>query len=74
MYLQTWYPGGISVGLSSKCQPEVPGEAQLQKKITHGSRLCDDLSILGLGRGAIRRCGLVGVGVSLWVWALMPSF
>ena len=26
-----------------------------------------------IGSGTIRRCGLVGVGVSLWVWALRPS-
>jgi len=28
-----------------------------------------DLHMLGPGSGTIRRCGLVGVGVSLWVWA-----
>jgi hypothetical protein len=26
--------------------------------------------MLGAGSGTIRRCGLVGVGVSLWGWAL----
>jgi hypothetical protein len=26
--------------------------------------------MLGPGSGTIRRCGLVGVGVSLWEWAL----
>ena len=35
---------------------------------------CDDLYMLGPGSGTIRRCSLVGVGVSLWVWALRPSF
>jgi hypothetical protein len=30
---------------------------------------CDGLYILGLGSGTIWRCGLVGIGVSLWVWA-----
>jgi hypothetical protein len=30
---------------------------------------CDGLYMLGPGSGTIRRCGLVGVGVSLWVWA-----
>jgi hypothetical protein len=30
---------------------------------------CDGLYILGPGSGIIWRCGLVGVGVSLWVWA-----
>jgi hypothetical protein len=42
---------------------------------------CDGLSMLSSGSGSIRghgsvgvsRCGLVGVGVSLWVWALKPS-
>jgi hypothetical protein len=33
---------------------------------------CDGLYMLGLGSGTVRRCGLVGVGVSLWVWALIP--
>ena len=27
---------------------------------------CDGLYMLGPGSGTIRRCGLVGVGVSLW--------
>ena len=36
---------------------------------------CGGLNILGcsIGSGTIRRCGLVGVGVSLCVWALIPS-
>jgi hypothetical protein len=34
---------------------------------------CNGLNMLGLGSGTIRRCDLVGVGVSLWVWALRPS-
>jgi hypothetical protein len=25
--------------------------------------------MLSIGSGTIRRCGIVGVGVSLWVWA-----
>ena len=29
---------------------------------------CDGLYMLGPGNGTIRRCDLVGVGVSLWVW------
>lgn len=32
----------------------------------------DDLYMFGPGSGAMRRCGPVGAGVSLWVWALMP--
>ena len=34
---------------------------------------CDGLYMLSPGSGTIRRCGLVGVGVSMWVWALIPS-
>jgi hypothetical protein len=30
---------------------------------------CDGWYMLGPESGIIRRCGLVGVGVSLWVWA-----
>ena len=33
---------------------------------------CGGLNMLGPGNGTIRRCGLVGVGVSLWGWALRP--
>ena len=36
--------------------------------------LCDGLYTLGPGGGTVGRCGLVGEGVSLWVWALRPSF
>jgi hypothetical protein len=32
---------------------------------------CDGLYMLGLGSSTIRRCGLVGVGVSLRTWALI---
>jgi hypothetical protein len=32
------------------------------------------LHMLGPGSGTVCRCGLSGVGVSLWVWALRPSF
>jgi hypothetical protein len=35
---------------------------------------CDGLYMRGgPGNGTIRRCGLVGVGLSLWVWALRPK-
>ena len=34
---------------------------------------CDGLYGLVLGSGIVVRCGLVGVGVSLWVWAFRPS-
>ena len=33
----------------------------------------DGLYMLCPGSGTIRRCGPVGVGVSLWVWALRLS-
>jgi hypothetical protein len=29
----------------------------------------DGLNMLGPERGTIRKCGHVGVGVSLWAWA-----
>ena len=32
--------------------------------------VCHGLNMLGPGSSTIWRCGLVGVGVSLWVWAL----
>jgi hypothetical protein len=34
---------------------------------------CDGLYMLGPGGGTIRMYGLVGLGASLWVWALRPS-
>ena len=34
---------------------------------------CGGLNTLGPGSGTIRRCSLVGIGVSLWVWALILS-
>jgi hypothetical protein len=33
---------------------------------------CDGLNMLDPGSGTIRRCGLAGVSVSLWSWALIP--
>ena len=30
---------------------------------------CDGSYVIGPGSDSIRRCALVGVGVSLWVWA-----
>ena len=33
---------------------------------------CDGLYMLGLGSGTVGSCGLVGVGVVLWVWVLRP--
>lgn len=34
---------------------------------------CDNLYMLGPGIGTIRSCGIVKVGMSLWLWALRPS-
>jgi hypothetical protein len=34
---------------------------------------CDGLYMLCPGSGTIRRCGLVGVGVSMWVRVLKPG-
>jgi hypothetical protein len=36
-------------------------------------RYCAGLHMLGSESGTIRRCGPVGVGVSLWMWAIRPS-
>ena len=33
---------------------------------------CDGLHMLGPRDSTIRRCGLFGLGVPLWVWALIP--
>jgi hypothetical protein len=33
---------------------------------------CDGLNMLGPEDGTLWRYGLVGVGVSLWAWALIP--
>ena len=42
-------------------------------KVDDGPCGCGSLNMFGPGSGAVRRCGLVGVGVSLWVWALRQS-
>ena len=34
---------------------------------------CHGLNMLGPGNNTIWRCDPLGVGVSLWVWALRPS-
>jgi hypothetical protein len=33
---------------------------------------CHGLYMFGPGSGTVKRSDLVGVGVSLWVWALRP--
>jgi len=45
-------------------------EQELQMVVGH----CGGLNMLGPHCGIIRRCGLVGGSVSLWVWALRTSF
>jgi hypothetical protein len=35
--------------------------------------LCDGLYMFGPVTDTVRRCGPVRIGVSLWVWALIPS-
>jgi hypothetical protein len=47
--------------------------ARKQREKDEEVRVCYGLHMLSPGSGAIRRCGPVGVGVSLWVWALRPS-
>ena len=34
--------------------------------------LCDGLYMLGVESVTIRKCDLIGVGVSPWTWALIP--
>jgi hypothetical protein len=45
----------------------------IEEEIHRRLRLCDNLHMLGPGSGTIGRCGPVGGGVSLWVWALRPA-
>ena len=42
-------------------------------KFTIGNAKYNSLYMLGPGSDTIRRCDLVRVGVSLWVWALRPQ-
>ena len=37
------------------------------------TQVCGGLNMLGPGSGTIKRRGLVGGSVLLWVWALRPS-
>lgn len=54
-------------------QQELHSETLSQeKKYIYIYGICDDLYMLGPS-GTIRRHSLVGVAVSLWVWALRPS-
>ena len=43
------------------------------KTLTKIQIQCDGLDMLGPESGTIVRCDLVGVGMSLWAWALRPS-
>jgi hypothetical protein len=63
--------------LFTKCYNQVGTLRYIVRKRIN--RHCDGLNKLGPGRGTIRKCGLIGVGVallgvgvSLWAWALMP--
>lgn len=50
-----------------------PQGAEAASHITSAIKSSVGLYMLGPGSGAIRRCSLVPVGVSLWAWALKPS-
>jgi hypothetical protein len=52
-----------------KGRKEVNGPLVKSKK----NSFCDGLYMLDPGSGTISRYDPVGVGVSLWVWALKPS-
>ena len=54
----------------SKATWRIKGLFDLHVHIT--VQLCDGLHMLGPGSGTIRRYGPVGVGVALWMWALIP--
>ena len=45
---------------------------EVRKVNNDPKRHCGGLIMLGPESDTIRRCGLVGVGVSLWGWALRP--
>ena len=47
---------------------------RLQTFYTYTYIHCGGLNMLGLGNGTIRKCGLVDGSMSLWGWALRPSY
>jgi hypothetical protein len=55
----------------------IPGAREMSQQLrtfaAPAEAWCDGVYMLGSGSGTIRRCSPVGVGVSLWVWALRPS-
>jgi hypothetical protein len=48
-------------------------DGSLVKILCQSFGFCDGLYMLSPRSGTIRGCGPVGVGVSLWVWALRPQ-
>ena len=52
-------------------EPEVQSPSQIHRGHLR-MHLCGGLYMLGPGSSTIRKCGLVGVGVSLLMWALKP--
>ena len=57
---------------SVRCRSYCSGYVELTSSV-HTRAHCNGLYMLSPGSGTIWRCGPVGVGVSLWVWALRPS-
>jgi hypothetical protein len=47
----------------TKTNKKKKGKQTLQLKI---GAICDGLNMLGPGSGTFKRCGLIGMGVSLW--------
>ena len=62
---------GVSIGTS--WYP--PSAAVLALALVYRTELrrSDGLHMLGLGSGTVGKCGLVGVGVALWVWVCPTS-
>jgi hypothetical protein len=74
-----WTPSGVAIinaiqlltrAWSAEDQAR-PSQPRHQCKVNM-VRSLDGLYRLSSGSGTIRRCGLVGIGVSLWAWALIP--
>ena len=56
--------------LTSEAEEELTCVEQRLKE-AYVVQICDGLYMLGPGSGIVGRCGLVGVGVALWVWVLI---
>ena len=59
---------GLNVFCIMLCLP-LPQTALFEQAYEVQGVECDGLYVLGPGSGTISRCDLVGIGVSLWVWA-----